>query len=148
MPVAPPKPCRHPGCGALVRDGSGRCPRHKVVPGSFADPNRGSRHERGYGSSWDRLRKRILERDCGLCQQCKREGRLTACGGKPYSAFVDHVVPKAEGGTDDESNLETLCATCHKSKTDREKLRGRGGESWATQPLGPNVGVHFYVRVF
>jgi 5-methylcytosine-specific restriction protein A len=58
-----------------------------------------------------------------LCQQCKREGRLTPVGGTPYSAYVDHIIPKAEGGTDAESNLETLCRSCHTKKTDQEKNR-------------------------
>lgn len=69
---------------------------------------------------------RILARDCGLCQQCKRAGRLTPVGDRPFSAYVDHIVPKAEGGTDDDANLETLCRSCHTAKTDREKNRGRG----------------------
>jgi len=28
MAKAAPKPCGHPGCGVLVRDGTSRCPRH------------------------------------------------------------------------------------------------------------------------
>ena len=28
MPSAAPRPCSHPGCGGLVRDGTGRCPKH------------------------------------------------------------------------------------------------------------------------
>ena len=50
-------------------------------------------------------------------------------GHKPYTAFVDHVIPKAEGGTDDETNLQTLCKTCHNVKTDQEKNRGRGASN-------------------
>lgn len=126
MPVSAPRPCRHPGCGVLVRDGSGRCEKHKVREGTFADGRRGSRHERGYGSAWDKRRERILRRDCGLCQECLRNGVVTSVGDKPYSAFCDHIVPKAEGGTDDDANLQTLCRSCHTAKTDREKLRGRG----------------------
>lgn len=127
MPIAPPRPCGHPGCGALVRSGR-YCPAHKkaVAAGSFADRSRGTRHQRGYGGSWEKTRKRIFERDCGLCQQCKREGRLTAVGDRPYSAWCDHIIPKAEGGTDDDDNLQTLCRACHQAKTDMEKNRGRG----------------------
>lgn len=128
MPTAAPKPCRYPGCGVLVHGGGSWCAMHlRADPGSFADPERGSRHERGYGSKWDRLRKLILARDKGLCQQCRRDGRLTPVGDKPFSAYVDHIVPKAEGGTDDDENLQTLCRPCHKAKTDTEKNRGRGG---------------------
>lgn len=128
MPNAAPRPCRHPGCGALVHDGSGYCQAHtRPAAGSFADPARGSRHARGYGSDWDKRRERILKRDKGLCQECLRNGRLTPVGDKPYTAFCDHIIPKAEGGTDDDDNLQTLCKPCHQAKTDREKNRGRGG---------------------
>lgn len=123
MPSAPPRPCRHPGCGALVRDGSSYCTAHKkakeVVHGSFADRSRGTRHQRGYGSAWDRLRLHILERDCGLCRVCSEAGRITP------AAQVDHIVPKAWGGTDDESNLQAICRTCHTAKTNHEKTQWR-----------------------
>ena len=124
MPSLPKRPCRHPGCAALVE--SGWCEQHKrPSPGKFADPERGSRHERGYGSAWDRRRVRILERDRGLCQECLRQGRVTPVGATKFSAFVDHIKPKAEGGTDDDNNLQTLCRTCHQVKTQREANRGR-----------------------
>lgn len=126
MPAAAPKPCRHPGCGELVRGGSW-CEQHKrPAPGSFADKSRGSRHDRGYGSDWDKRRARILRRDKGLCQECLRNGILTAVGDKPFSAWCDHIVPKAEGGADDDGNLQTLCRKCHQAKTDAEKNRRRG----------------------
>ena len=127
MPIAAPKPCRHPACSVLVSDGSGYCAAHKrAAPGSFADKSRGSRHERGYGSKWDKIRERILKRDCGLCQECLRNGRVHAVGGKPFSAFCDHIVPKVDGGTDDDENLQTLCRSCHTAKTDKEKNQPRG----------------------
>lgn len=72
-----------------------------------------SRHARGYGSAWDKLRLRILARDCGLCQcrECKRLDRIR------LATQVDHIVPKAKGGTDDESNLQAINAECHARKT-------------------------------
>ena len=123
MPSAAPKPCRHVGCSQLVRDGSGYCAAHqKARPGTFADRSRGTRHQRGYGSAWDALRKVVLQRDGGLCQYCRDEGRVTV------ATMVDHTIPKAEGGTDDPSNLRSICAPCHTRKTDREKNhRRRGG---------------------
>ena len=127
MPIAPPKPCRQFGCGQLVRDGSGYCAAHKrSQTGSFADHERGTRHERGYGTDWDKRRKRILERDSGLCQECLRNGYVKTVGNKPFSAYVDHIVPKAQGGSDDDTNLQVLCRSCHTAKTDLEKNQGRG----------------------
>lgn len=127
MPTSAPKACRKPGCGKLVRGGNW-CEAHRpagAAAGSFADTRRGSRHERGYGTDWDKTRPRIIERDNGLCQRCLREGRMTPVGHAPYTAFVDHIVPKFEGGTDDDDNLETLCRPCHTAKTDAEKTRAR-----------------------
>lgn len=123
MPSHSPRPCRHFGCGALVRDGSGYCEKHQSdrSAGKFADQNRGSRHERGYGTAWEKLRKLILSRDKGLCQVCLGNGRY-----RP-AHHVDHRVPKSEGGTDDESNLQSICRDCHRTKTQAEALRARGG---------------------
>lgn len=69
-----------------------------------------SRQSRGYGAEWDRLRKRILERDKYLCQCDKCKGgelRVTPAN------EVDHIKPKAQGGTDDPINLRSLHHDCH-----------------------------------
>lgn len=118
MPSAAPKPCSV--CGVLVQGGGARCPAHKAI-GKFGDRSRGSSHERGYGWQWQQLRKRILSRDKGLCQPCLKVGKF-----RP-GRDVDHIVPKAEGGTDDESNLQTACPVCHKAKTAAEATRARVG---------------------
>lgn len=125
MPIAASKPCRNHGCSVLVANGS-YCDLHKRPSyGSFADLDRGSRHERGYGSLWDRIRPRILERDAGLCQSCLSKGLINECASKKFGAFVDHKVPKFEGGTDDDDNLQTLCRACHVEKTQSESSRAR-----------------------
>ncbi len=61
-----------------------------------------------------------MQRDCGLCQPCQQAGRVTV------ATQVDHIVPKALGGTDDEPNLQAICSACHKAKTAREATHGRG----------------------
>jgi len=33
---------------------------------------------------------------------------------------LDHIVNVAQGGNDEESNLQSLCVPCHKEKTLRE----------------------------
>ena len=76
-----------------------------------------SRHERGYGSAWVKVRARILARDKHLCQPCAASGRPT-----PATA-VDHIKPKSKGGTDEDSNLQSLCHDCHKAKTARDEGR-------------------------
>jgi 5-methylcytosine-specific restriction protein A len=77
--------------------------------------------ERKRGSAGVKDRERIRARDCGLCQECKRQGRITP--GHP----VDHIIPLCEGGSDDDSNKETLCGPCHDAKSAREaRIRARG----------------------
>jgi 5-methylcytosine-specific restriction enzyme A len=72
-----------------------------------------SAEARGYGAAWVRLRAQILKRDKYVCQcsECARLGRV-----RPANE-VDHVVPKAKGGTDDPSNLQAINRDCHKLKT-------------------------------
>lgn len=122
MPSAAARPCRHPGCGALVRDQAGYCATHQDDRkiGKFADERRGSRQSRGYGAEWEQTRKRILSRDKGLCQVCLADGKLSP------AKQVDHRVPQFEGGPGDDSNLQAICVPCHQVKTAAEARRGRG----------------------
>ena len=91
---------------------------------------KGSRHKRGYGPMWDRLRPLVLKRDNYLCQECMRQGKLTPLCVKPRDHAVDHITPKARGGTDHPDNLQSLCAPCHEAKTARD-------EGWNR---APNIG--------
>jgi 5-methylcytosine-specific restriction protein A len=79
-----------------------------------------SRHARGYGSRWDKLRLRILARDRHLCQPCLDAGVVTP------AREVDHITPKAAGGTDAEDNLAAICIACHREKTAREAAEAQG----------------------
>lgn len=54
---------------------------------------------------WHSIRKRILRRDGGKCRYC----------GRPADE-VDHVVPIARGGSDDDSNLVAACGKCNREK--------------------------------
>ncbi|CAN0622175.1 5-methylcytosine-specific restriction enzyme A [Burkholderia multivorans] len=121
MPRKAPTKCRHFGCGRLIEK-PGYCEQHAAdAVGWQSDRQRGSRHQRGYDSKWVKLRKRILARDNGLCQVCRQAGRVTA------ASHVDHIVSKADGGTDAESNLQAICVPCHKAKTAGESARARVG---------------------
>jgi 5-methylcytosine-specific restriction protein A len=73
-----------------------------------------SRHKRGYGSEWEKIRKVILTRDNYLCAICMKEGRVTTAN------QVDHIISKAKGGTDKYSNLQSLCEPHHTQKTIEE----------------------------
>lgn len=95
-----------------------RCLKPPLVeanPGGWKpDAIRGSRHQRGYGWDWEKTVKRILDRDENLCQPCLKAGR-TSLGNQ-----VDHIVPKAQGGGDNDENLQAICTACHRVKTQRE----------------------------
>ena len=67
-------------------------------------------------SDWRARRTRILLRDAMRCRECRR-----AVSGR--EAHVDHLVPLEDGGTDDDSNLRTLCDRCHGRKTRAEQRR-------------------------
>lgn len=130
MPVSAPRPCKHSGCGQLVRDGSGYCLAHQADRqiNRFGDDRRGSSTERGYGADWRKRRESIMRRDYGLCQPCKAAGRLTV------ATQVDHKMSKAAarrlGWTaaqiEADENLQAICKACHDAKTAKEAARGRG----------------------
>lgn len=60
-----------------------------------------------------------MRRDKYLCQPCLSKGRVMP------AIAVDHIVPRAEGGTDGDENLQAICKTCHKLKTENESKRAR-----------------------
>ena len=73
----------------------------------------GSSSARGYGQAWQLLRARVLRRDGYLCQcaECKSSCRVRV------AHEVDHIVPKAHGGTDALDNLQAINRECHMHKT-------------------------------
>lgn len=115
--------CRHPGCGRLIEI-AGYCDKHKQDATGWFRTSKGSSSARGYGGRWRLLRQQVLERDSYLCCECARVGRVSA------ASDVDHIVPKSQGGTDDLSNLQSLCPSCHRAKTQAESQGGRS-KVWA-----------------
>ena len=102
-----------------------KCLRPTLAPapvnGWKPDEVRGSRHQRGYGWEWEKTVKRIKARAEGLCEHHLKQDIVhlgTEC---------DHIIPKARGGTDDDSNLQWICGEYHREKTARES-RGGGSE--------------------
>jgi len=126
MPNRAPRPCRHPHCPAVTTASRPYCPKH--LPQYEAeraeairrkrrrewdrktDSKRPSAHRRGYGRRWDRLAKMVLARE----PICRWKGCFEE------ATEVDHIVPRAEGGTDDDENLQPLCKRHHSMKTVRE----------------------------
>lgn len=96
---------------------------------------RGNRHERGYGSAWERVRKLVMLRDKGLCKPCGFQNRVSP------ATEVDHIVPKSQGGTDDQVNLQSICSACHKMKTALESTGERASfqPEWLPEPKIPTL---------
>lgn len=118
MAQRPQRPCRAVDCRALHRNANGYCDEHGHLAKIWS--KKPEQSGRG-GRPWRRLREQVLERDGYLCQcdECKRRPL-------PLVAHeVDHIKPRAEGGTDDPSNLRAINKGCHKTKSQAEALRGR-----------------------
>ncbi|RYG79405.1 MAG: HNH endonuclease [Alphaproteobacteria bacterium] len=55
-------------------------------------------------------RKRRLQVE-PLCRDCKAQGFVKVAD------VIDHIVPLAQGGTDDDANTRPLCHEHHKART-------------------------------
>ena len=62
----------------------------------------------------ERLR-RIYERDKSICGICHK--RVDLNGKRP--AAVDHIVPRSQGGSDDDENLQLAHSICNSKKARR-----------------------------
>lgn len=54
------------------------------------------------------------------CKYCKR--RTTFKTGHHRQATLDHIVPRSDGGTDDESNLLMVCKNCNENKSSLSRI--------------------------
>lgn len=66
----------------------------------------------GMTNAWLALRFEVLKRDNFSCQYCGRTAKDSA------KLVVDHIYPKAQGGTNNISNLITACNECNSGKKD------------------------------
>ena len=113
MPRRTPRPCSAPGCPELVRDGR-FCEQHDRQEQRRYDKQRGTSAQRGYGANWRKLRKMKLNQD-PICEDPfglhKEHSELM------QSNEVDHITPLKDGGTNEMTNLQSLCKSCHSKKT-------------------------------
>ena len=64
-----------------------------------------------------KLRHQVFQRDCYRCRECGATNKQTRL-------HVDHIKPVAKGGTNDLSNLQTLCEACNRAKYTDEWIGG------------------------
>ena len=78
-------------------------------------------------AQWKKQRIRVLERDAYECAYC----------GEPANQ-VDHVIPRAKGGTHDLDNLVACCRRCNGLKGSKSVFLG----SSSTPPVLSTVSLH------
>lgn len=88
-------------------------------------------YRKGINYGFENTKAMVLNRDNYKCQYCKGKH-------KDSKLEVHHIVYRSQGGSDEESNLITLCHTCHKDLHDGRitlKLSGKqkGTLKYATQ---------------
>lgn len=78
---------------------------------------------------WIRREKRLAInlRDHFTCLACLKD--LT--NADPMDVTLDHVIPKADGGSNKEDNLYTCCHHCNSSRQDKPLSRFAGTEARA-----------------
>ncbi len=88
-------------------------------------------YQKGINYGYANTRAYVLTRDGYTCQQCKEKS-------KDCRLEVHHMVFRSQGGSDEESNLVTLCKPCHDglhagTVTLKKKGAKRGQLAHATQ---------------
>lgn len=102
------KVCPTLGCVNILENGQRLCNDCKALPTKTYktyDDTRLSSSRRGYDANWRKIRDTHL-RENPFCIIC----------GKAAS-HIDHIIPRASGGTDDWDNLQSLCHSHHSRKT-------------------------------
>ena len=113
MPYKPKRPCAYPGCGRLAEREQYCAEHQKVMDKQYNQHERDPASNKRYGRAWKRIRDRYVHKH-PLCEQCLKKGRYVAV------EEVHHILPLSEGGTNEESNLMSLCRSCHE-KIHRER---------------------------
>ena len=88
-------------------------------------------YQKGINYGFENTKAMVLNRDNYTCQCCKGKH-------KDSKLEVHHIVFRSQGGSDEESNLITLCHTCHKDLHSEKiipnfKGKKKGNLKYATQ---------------
>lgn len=107
-------PCSVPGCPRMFkRVGKGtRCPTHAPYGWPTDRPK--------MSSTWSTTRKRKLEAN----PMCEATTGRFSCNTKAVT--VDHIIARAFGGTDEWTNLMSLCDHHRRKKDHADRERGKG----------------------
>lgn len=97
--------CSCIGCEELVYGSARYCDVHVQERRKREDSSRPSSARRGYDAAWQKVRAAHL-RTYPWCSECGKRANE-----------VDHKTPLRDGGSNDESNLRSLCKKCHSRHT-------------------------------
>ena len=107
MPRKPRRGCAWNGCPRLAVEGGQYCEEHtRLAAQQYNMHERSPDSNKNYGRAWKRIRDRYAAAH-PLCERCLKEGRYT-----PVEE-VHHILPVSQGGDHRESNLMSLCQSCH-----------------------------------
>lgn len=97
-----------------------------------------SERRRVSGSARVSAKRRIFQRDGGVCCLC---GRVVSL----HDSQLDHRLALQFGGTNDDENMWTLCELCHDGKSKREAATGLPDELSMSRPAPSSVDDVFVV---
>lgn len=94
-----------------------------VKKSAHENNNWSSNNETRYNTTrWRKSRLSFLKRN-PCCVSCKERGIFTPAN------VVDHIVPVSQGGEFwDRSNWQPMCASCHNTKSGKERHNQEKGE--------------------
>lgn len=124
MATKPLRPCRYPGCCALVS--GGYCGAHQPRRGPDRSEAAQAWHRLYSTPEWQKdLRPNQLLAQ-PFCEECLKLGR------RVRATDVDHRVDHRGDWAvfADRSSLQSLCHSCHSRKTARELWRNRAEKQW------------------
>jgi 5-methylcytosine-specific restriction protein A len=105
MPYQFKKPCKFPDCAELTHDMY--CEKHKKQVGrDYERYKRDAGTAKRYNAEWRKVRTRYIAAH-PLCKMCEKEGRFTP------AEQIHHIIPLKDGGTNDFTNLMSVCKSCH-----------------------------------
>jgi 5-methylcytosine-specific restriction protein A len=131
MPHHPLKPCRQPGCPALVS--SGYCPEHQPAVDTRQrfkklDQRVKPEQRRFYQSAqWTELSKAHRMRE-PLCRRCKAAGFIVPVALVHHNPDFNTLVAQGLNPLD-EKYLESICLPCHQKELSKKNNMGRGRQN-------------------
>lgn len=143
MPKRANRPCNAPSCAGYAVE-NGYCKKHQgkvKQKQKHYDKARGTAWAAGYDSDWQKARDLHLNGE-PLCRHCDKRGYIVP------ATEVDHIIPFK--GKDDPkrlepSNFQSLCHSCHVTKTNEDKRTGLHKHSRATSrvPSAADLDIDF-----